>query len=31
MDFLGISGNFTDAGVDGLAITLFKDEKASAG
>ena len=31
MDFQGISGNFTEAGVDALAITLFKDEKASSG
>ena len=31
MDFQGISGNFTEAGVDALALTLFKDEKASSG
>jgi leucyl aminopeptidase len=31
MDFQGISGNFTEAGVDALAITLFKDDKASSG
>ncbi|PYT01894.1 MAG: leucyl aminopeptidase [Acidobacteria bacterium] len=31
MDFQGISGNFTEAGVDGLAVTLFKNEKASSG
>src|SRR6187549_1839751 len=31
MDFQGISGNFTEAGVDALAITLFKDEKATSG
>jgi leucyl aminopeptidase len=31
MDFQGISGNFTEAGVDALAITVFKDEKASSG
>jgi leucyl aminopeptidase len=31
MDFQGISGNFTEASVDALAVTLFKDEKASSG
>ena len=31
MDFQGISGNFTAAGVEALAITVFKDEKASSG
>ena len=31
MDFQGISGNFTEAGVDALAITVFKDEKPSSG
>src|SRR5215217_3822257 len=30
MDFQGISGNFTEAGVDALAIAVFKDEKASS-
>src|SRR4030095_2201957 len=31
MEFQGISGNFTEAGVDALAITVFKDEKSSSG
>jgi leucyl aminopeptidase len=31
MDFQGISGNFSDAGVDALAIAVFKDEKPSSG
>lgn len=31
MDFHGISGNFTVAGVEALAIAVFKDEKASSG
>ena len=31
MDFLGISGSFTEAGVDALAIAVFKGEKASSG
>lgn len=31
MDFQGISANFTEAVVDSLAITVFKDEKASSG
>ncbi|HUR99409.1 MAG TPA: leucyl aminopeptidase [Pyrinomonadaceae bacterium] len=30
MDFQGISGNFTEAAVDALAIAVFKDEKASS-
>ncbi len=31
MDFQAISGNFTEAGVDALAIMIFKDEKPSSG
>src|SRR5687767_7951633 len=31
MDFQGISGNFTEAGVEALAVTVFKGEKPSAG
>jgi len=31
VDFQGITGNFTEASVDALAVTLFKDEKASSG
>ena len=31
MEFQGISGNFTDAGVDALAVAVFKDEKPSSG
>src|SRR5688572_10060443 len=31
MEFQGISGNFTEAGVEGLAIIVFKDEKPSSG
>ncbi len=31
MEFQGISANFTEAGVDALAVTVFKNEKASSG
>lgn len=31
MDFQGISGNFTNAGVEALAVAVFKDEKPSSG
>ncbi|HEX6280240.1 MAG TPA: M17 family peptidase N-terminal domain-containing protein, partial [Pyrinomonadaceae bacterium] len=31
MDFQGISRNFTDAGVESLAVVVFKDEKPSSG
>lgn len=29
MEFQGVSGNFSDAGVDALAVVMFKDEKVS--
>lgn len=31
MKFQGINGNFAEAGVEALAVAVFKDEKASAG
>ena len=31
MEFQGISGNFTEANVEALAIAIFKDEKPSSG
>ncbi len=31
MDFQGISGNFTEAGTEALAVLVFKDEKPSSG
>src|SRR5688572_4328820 len=31
MEFQGISGNFTEAGVEALAVAIFKDEKPSSG
>ena len=31
MDFYGIPGNFSEASVDALAVTVFKDEKPSGG
>ena len=31
MKFTGISGNFTEANADALAVTVFKGEKATSG
>ncbi|MBP7377811.1 MAG: hypothetical protein KA956_15195, partial [Pyrinomonadaceae bacterium] len=31
MKFTGISGNFTEASADALAVTVFKGEKAASG
>ena len=31
MKFQGISGNFTEANVDALAVAVFKGEKAAVG